>query len=113
MSFPLSITHSSQERQAQAQAQAQGEGFSSAFDLISIDDPNNLLAGLASAESAPFFTEEAMGTEAGMDPDATPTPLPMSMEGQQPSVPQGRSQLEGTGIEIEIEMSRWVWRLWV
>ncbi|KAF4562655.1 hypothetical protein EYR36_004049 [Pleurotus pulmonarius] len=46
-------------------------GFSSAFGLMSLDDPS-LLAGLTS-DAAPFFTNNGMDMYPG-DPDATPMP---------------------------------------
>ncbi|KAF8071436.1 hypothetical protein FPV67DRAFT_1778694 [Lyophyllum atratum] len=52
---------------------ATGEGgFSSAFGLMSLDDPA-VLAGLSS-DSAPFFSQNGMAMES--DPNATPMPMP-------------------------------------
>ncbi|RDB16404.1 Uricase [Hypsizygus marmoreus] len=48
-------------------------GFSSAFGLMSIDDPN-VLAGLSS-DGVPFFSQAALNMDTG-DPNATPMPMP-------------------------------------
>ncbi|KAF9223233.1 hypothetical protein BS17DRAFT_128950 [Gyrodon lividus] len=82
-SYPSSTSeqsHQSQQHSQQLQTQPIGEGgFSSAFGLMSIDDPN-VLAGLSS-DGVPFFSNVAMDL-APHSPNATPMPTRVQQQQQ-------------------------------
>ncbi|KAF8840937.1 hypothetical protein BDN67DRAFT_967868 [Paxillus ammoniavirescens] len=71
--------HSQHSQQHQTQGTGEG-GFSSAFGLMSIDDPN-VLAGLSS-DGVPFFSNVAMDL-APHSPNATPMPTRVQQQLQQ------------------------------
>ncbi|KAF9231345.1 hypothetical protein BU15DRAFT_24558, partial [Melanogaster broomeanus] len=80
-SVPSSATSSSSQQPQPQQTHGTGEGgFSSAFGLMSIDDPN-VLAGLSS-DGVPFFSNVAMGI-APHSPNATPMPTRLQQQQQQ------------------------------
>ncbi|KAF9230717.1 hypothetical protein BU15DRAFT_83278 [Melanogaster broomeanus] len=78
---PSYQSHQQSQQPQPQQTHGTGEGgFSSAFGLMSIDDPN-VLAGLSS-DGVPFFSNVAMGI-APHSPNATPMPTRLQQQQQQ------------------------------
>ncbi|KII84332.1 hypothetical protein PLICRDRAFT_57740 [Plicaturopsis crispa FD-325 SS-3] len=111
---PQLIDFIEQDRYVQQQQGTEGR-FSSAFGLMSLDDPA-VLAGLAT-DGAPFFSNAALNMPPG-DPNSTPMPAALQQQQQQRSrlpngVPMPPLPTPGANRETELRELRDFWKTYM
>ncbi|GLB45248.1 putative C2H2 finger domain protein [Lyophyllum shimeji] len=85
-----------------------GGGFSSAFGLMSLDDPA-VIAGLAT-DAAPFFSQAGIDMDSAADPNATPMPMPMPPPPN--PAPQRQGQGQGQAKDLDTTSARELKEFW-